>query len=131
MENRIQRQILTLERVYHLVRQYQPKLQPIRPGHAEERSRVGVVIAGYLLTVQVYQQWLESQGIRQEAEQAIRGLDAVHPGRGKLLVKLIDQICPHLFPASLRRSGRVLELESRRSLDRWLEAVYQPRHVVL
>jgi len=128
VQNRVEGQVLALKGVHHFVRQDQSELKRVRPPDPEQHGRVRIVVAGHLLAVEVHQQRLELQRIRQQGEQPVGRLDPPDAGRRQLLTELRDQVCADLLPASQGGAGRALEAKAGGALDRRLEAVDQATH---
>jgi len=105
-ENGVEREMLALERVDHLVGEHEPQLGPVGALDAEEHGRIGVVEAGDLFGVEVEQERSEMQRVRQEAEEPVGGLQPAQAFRRQLLVQFPDQVVPHLLAASHRRARR-------------------------
>jgi hypothetical protein len=118
MEDRIEWEILTLERMDHLMGQDQPKLRRIGAGDPEQGGWVRVVVSGYLLGVEVQQQRAEPERVGEEPEQAVSRLQPPQLRCGELLVQLADEIGPYLLPGAERWSGWRLEVEAGGPLDR-------------
>ena len=129
LEDRVQREVLALQRVHHLVRQHQPELRPVGTRDAEQGRRVGIVstpppvrrtdpaaTAGARVSGSM-------PGPAVHALQPARYAPAAAPGRA------CRADGPHLVARTQRRAGRCPEGEPRRALDGSPQAVHQTREV--
>ncbi|MFL5460563.1 MAG: hypothetical protein ACJ8AY_07735 [Gemmatimonadales bacterium] len=98
VQNGIEREPLSLQRVHHLVGHHHPQLSRVRSLNTKQGSRVGIVVPRDLLGVQLQQQGSEIQRIGQEAEHSVSGLQPLELGRRQLVIQLAEQVLPHLGP---------------------------------
>ena len=124
MQDGIERDVLSLEGVDHLMRQHQAELRRVGVGDREQGGGIGIVITGDLLGVEVYEKGTKLKRVRQQPEQPVRRLQAAHLGRRQLLVELANQIGPHLLPGPDGHPGTALEGEPGGALDRWAQTVH-------
>ncbi len=125
LENRIEREVLSLEGVNHLMGEHQLELIAIGARHPEERGGIGVVIPRHLLGVEVQEQLPQSERVGEETEEPVGGFDTAHPGRRQLLVQLPHQIGSNLLLGSHGGARCGGKLEPHRLFDRRAQAVHQ------
>ena len=81
VEDRVERQVLALQRVDQLVGQHQPELGAVGALHAEERGGVGIVEPRHLFGVEIEQQRPQLQRVGQQTEQPVGRLQAAQARR--------------------------------------------------
>lgn len=125
MQNGIEREAFSLQRVHHLVGHHHPQLSRVRPFHTKQGSRIGIVVPRNLFGIQLQQQRPEIQRIGQEAEQSISGLQPLELGRRQFVIQLAEQVLPHLRPGPKGRLRRGLEPEPGGLFHPTSKAVHQ------
>ena len=112
-----------LQRVHHLVREDQTKLDPVTAFDAIQRAGFRIVVAGDLLGVEVEQQPLEIERIRQQPEETIGRLHSFPLRAREFLVEPALDVALHRFLRHHLRARSGLEGEPHRLFHRWPERV--------
>ncbi len=122
---RIEREVLVLQRVHQLVREHKAQRGRVGSDDAVQRRRLRIVESRHLLGIEIEEQPLQVERIGDEAEEAIHRLDPFLPCRREVLLQLAQEENSHLLPGLERRVRRALESQPGRTLDHRTEAVHQ------
>src|SRR5205823_10187583 len=105
LDQRVEVQVLMLQRVHQLVRDDESGLAGVDVGGDVQRVGVGIEVPGYLLGEQVDHAAPQVERIRDEAEQAVGGLRAGELGRRQVVVELVDHVVADLGTGAAQHNG--------------------------
>src|SRR2546422_3175298 len=117
LHQRVEVQVLVLQRVHQLVRDHETGLARIDVGGDVERVRVGIEVPRYLLGQEVDHGAAQVERIGDQAEQPVRGLRALELGGREVVVELADDVVPNLRATATQHDGTLAKPEAGGPLE--------------
>src|SRR5204862_5684708 len=117
LHQRVEVQVLVLQRVHQLVRDHETGLARIDVGGDVERVRVGIEVPRYLLGQEVDHGAAQVERIGDQAEQPVRGLRALELGGREVVVELVDDVVPNLPAAATQHDGALSKPQAGGAFD--------------
>src|SRR5438477_2620835 len=117
LHQRVEVQVLVLQRVHQLVRDHQTRLAGIDVGRDVERVRVGIEIARHLLGQEVDHGAAQVERIGDQTEQPIRSLRAGELGGREVVIELVDDVVANLRAAAAQHDGTLAKAQAGGPFD--------------